>query len=319
MNRVLPITALLALTGFGLAQEVPDLLRKALESSPRHRYSGTRVVEFRRGSDITRHEEVVFRRGPMLRIEFPSGSRLSGQVIVENPRERRHYFPDKNEIHVLPPRREEAYERLKRLASQAGSRYRLSVRDGEAVAGVQTDQLVVSDMKGNVQQRIYIDPRSGIMLKREVFDPVGAPVGGFEFTKINIRSRMSPELFRFERRGAKIVTPSSILEDIAKKEGFIPVVLPVSTGFRLEWSMAREIEGESVLWQSYTSGDDRLSLFQVKAEVSPERLRRYARGEMNVVYWTAKGSTFILVGSLPVDSLKKIAGPVSNGTATPIR
>lgn len=307
--------ALFATLAQAQSEPVPEILRRALEAGPKLRYAGKRLVEFRRGGQITRHSETISRSGDLLRIEFEDGTALDGQVIVENGRERRHYFPDRNEILILPPRREEVIARLKGFARRSGRSLRLSTAAGETVAGLATEQVVVADAKGNILQRLYIEPKTGTLLKRRIFDRVGAPLGGFEFTQIDFSPRLQKNLFRLVRKGARVITPAARLEDLARRKGFLPIVLPPASGYRLEWSGVRKIEEQDVLIQGYTSKGSKLTLFQLKQEVSRERLQRYGRGELNFAYWQFRGRTFVLVGNLPSDRLVRIAGPISRGTA----
>ena len=116
------------------------------------------------------------------------------------------------------------------------------------------------------------------------------------------------------RRGARIVTPAQLLEELARKEGFRAVVLPIAAGVKLEWSGVWPIDGDKVLVQSYASPEGRLSLFQLKRIVSPDRLKLLARGRANFVYWRKDGRTFVLVGNRGTSELRKLASPISGGT-----
>lgn len=320
MRRAFLLLPILAFGTIASAQEirsdVPAVLRKAFFKGRDVRYSGTRVVVFRRGSETSQHTEYVTRDGPRLRIEFPRESDFGGQIIVENKNERRHYYPDKNEIHVLPPRREEAFERIARLVKSSRDRFRFNTGPDETIAGKNAEQVVVSDASGNVVQRLYIEPSSGLVLKRQLFDAVGTRVGGFEFTEIDLRPRISNDVFRLVRRGARMVTPTQLLEELARKEGFRPIVLPVKDGIKLEWSGVWKIDGEDVLTQSYAAPEGRISLFQLKRIVSPDRLSKFARGRVKFVYWRRDGRTFVLVGNRSADELRRLAEPIAGGTVS---
>jgi len=293
----------------------PPVLRRALQNAAKLRYSGTRVVEFRRNGSTERHEETITRDGPFVRIEFPEGSPMYGQIIVENASDRRQYFPDKNEIYVLPPRRDEAYGRLSRMLAEGKGRINVTTSTGSEIAGIKTDLVVISDRPGNVMQRLYIDPESGLILKRELFDPVGAPFGGFEFKSVNFSPRINRRVFRIMVKGAKIVTPVDLLEDLAKDKGFLPVSLPTSSGYRLEASYVRNIQKADVLIENYSSSEGRhLTLFQLKTGVSPDRMRDFAkRDKVKAINWQAQGYTFVLVGNLDESALLKIARPLNGG------
>ncbi|AIE86954.1 LolA family protein [Fimbriimonas ginsengisoli] len=299
----------------GAAIQGPPILRKAISASENLRYIGTRTVEFRRNGDTKQHTETITREGRRLRIDFPEGSPLAGQVIVENGFERRHYFPEKNEIHVSPPRREEVLGRLGRMMSH-GNRFSFVVAAGQPVAGIRTEQVVVSDRAGNVLQRLYIDPESGLILKRSLFDPVGTPVGGFEYTRIDLDPRIDPRVFRLFRRGATFVTPFNLLERLAREHGFPAIALPASSMFRLEGSQVHKIEGNEVLIQNYASRDGvHLTLFQLKTNVSPDKMREFARKQnLHSLSWYAQGNTFVLIGNVDEATLNRIARPLMGGT-----
>lgn len=324
MNRRILLWLALPISAMAVAQEVadqipdgPPILRKAFQNAQKLRYAGTRTVEFRRGGSDDRHDEVITRDGSNIRIEFPEGSKFAGQIIVENSRERKHFFPDRNEIHILPPRREEAFDRLLRLLS-GKNRVVISTAPGQSVAGRRTEQVVISDRSGNVMQRLYIEPDSGLILKKQLFDPVGAPVGGFEFRTVDMNPRVNRGFFRIVRRGATVLTPADLLERLAKERGFAVVVLPLSSGYRLEGSFARDIGGSDVLVQMYGSkAGRRLTLFQLKKAVSPDRLRAFARDEdLKSVTWQSGGRTFVLVGNLDESALRSVAQPISGGTGS---
>ncbi len=296
--------------------QVPEVLRTAITAGARARYTGRRTVQFWRDMKNPRHDEIVIRDGQKTRIEFPEGSKFQGQIIVEDAVERRHYFPERNEVMISPPRHEESEQRLFRLA-QRGSRGNvvLSTAPGERVAGYSTEQVLVADRQGNVLQRLYIEPRTGVLLKRDVFDPGGARIGSFEFTQIELDPpAIDPSVFRFERKGVRVVTPYDELRKIAGKNRFLPFSLPTSTGYRLDEVRMAHPHGEDVLVQVYVSRHGKLSLFELRSQVSPERLREFARDELHASSWQANGFTFVLVGSLDQTQLDRLAQAAANGT-----
>ena len=193
----------------------------------------------------------------------------------------------------------------------------LTTAPGQVVAGLRTEQVVMSDKDGNVLQRIYIEPESGLILKRTLFDQVGTPVGGSEFVEVDLDPRIDQSVFRIVRKGAKVLTPAALLERLAKSTGFAAVALPTSSGFRLEGSFVRKVAGTDVLFETYGSkSGSRLTLFQLKTAISPDRLNDFARRDnLKSVTWQALGNTFVLVGNVDEATLLKIARPISGGTA----
>jgi hypothetical protein len=247
------------------------------------------------------------RDGPLLRIEFPTRGAYAGQVIVENGKERRHFLPTTNEIRTLPTRREEALQRLRRLARTG----KVETEAGGWIAGLETIEVVARDGAGNLVQRIAIDPNSGMVLRRRVYDATGTEIGGFVYTKVDLNpGPFEPSLFRIDRRGAQMTTPRDELRKIASRSGFAPLGLPESTGFRLDTVRLAKLPDGPVLLQTYIGPGGRLSLYQVKAVVSPERLRRQARNGVHTLSWSADGRNFVLLGPQDDGTLAKLKASV---------
>lgn len=299
-----------------LPNDVPPLVRLMVATSARQRFSGARTVEFRLGGKTDRHDEIVVRLRGRTRVDFPADSKLAGQVIVEDDRERRHYYPDKNEIRVSPPRREEALDRLTNLASTKG-KIRFSMAGGEVIANVRCEQVVVSDPSGNVMQRLWIDPRSGMLLKRELFDHVGAPVGSFTFTQIDLNPSIDERIFVIDRKGATIVTPLDQLKRLCKKEGYDVFVLPPSSGMQLEGCRIITRDGEKVLSETYVARPaKRVTLFVVKGgmAVDDAKLKQFVRGDYASATWKSGPWTLVLIGSVEKSVIDHLATQVVAGT-----
>jgi outer membrane lipoprotein-sorting protein len=287
------------------SKDVPVILVKAIQEQKQGRYIGRLVRQFERGPLHLKHEEIVYRDGPRTRVEFPAGSNYVGQVIVETANDWRYYQPKTNTIFVRPPRREENLRRMVGLARRASKRQiSMSIDPGERIAGIDTKQVVVRDSYNTIIERLYIDPRSGVLLKRVVFGAMGAQTGYFQFNEINLNpGPFSPTLFQLDKPGAKIVTPGDTLREIALKQGFEPVLFPGSTGLRLEQSRVTSVEREQVLVESFSSPKGRITLFELKNAVSPTRLKSMTQNEMQTYSWQRGDKWFVLVGPKSAPSL----------------
>lgn len=296
--------------------DVPVLLKKAIKEQRTGHYSGRRTLSFFKSPQHLKHDEIVYREGERTRVEFPDGSPYAGQIIVETAKERRHYMPDRNVILELPPRREENYDRLVGLARRAAEkRITISEEPGEKVAGLFTQQIVVHDQANVVVQRLFIEPRSGVVLKRQVFDSNGSQIGYFQFNQINLSpGSYDPALFRLDRPGARVVTPVDSLRDIAAHEGFEPVIFVAGTGYHLEGARVEKIKGERVLIESFGSKRGRLTLFELKKTVSPDKMQQFAHGELQVYSWQKSGKTFVLIAPRTQEDLGRLAQGVNSGT-----
>lgn len=291
---------------------VPPILRQMVAASKTLRYSGTRTVEFKQGADREGHTEFVRRDGPRTRIEFPKGSPLSGQIIVENERERMQFFPQLNEIHVMPPRREEATMRLGQLLRDLGPGASIKVKPSEEIAGLATSMVSIADAAGNVIQRLWINPRTGLLLKRELLDAVGTLVGSFEFTQVNLSPDFKPEDFRITRQGARIMRPRDLLRKFAGQAGVTAYSLPDGDEVQLEEVRLIRIEDSPVLVQTFQAPGGTVSLFITSSNVDAQRFSRMARMErFNVCVWDIDGRRLALIGSQPEAQLRRFSRQVS--------
>jgi hypothetical protein len=295
-------------------QQVPASLRLAIVRSDKLRYVGERRVEFT--EDGIRKIEVQFvrRAGRKSRTEIGPGSPKKGEIIVEDGFNRYHFFPSKNEIHILPPHRDDMSRRLlmfsRRVLRKGG---RFAVDAGGQIAGVDSQLVSFVDSSGNTMQRLWIDEHTGLVLRREVLDKVGAPVGSFEFVKLDYSPIFHAGDFMILRRGAKKVRPEDLARELAQKVGIAPLFVSADSGFRLESSRIMKDTDPPIFVQFYTAADGAFSLFQVRQALNDELMKRLARGEYNVFSWQRSGETIVLVGDLPLERLrtigKKLQGP----------
>jgi len=295
--------------------DVPVMLIRAIRAQPNLRFTGTYTVEFRQGGTMTRHQEIITRDGPRYRIDFPADSPFAGQIIIEDQTVRLHYHPKLNEIMQQPPRHGEAWEKVANLATDP--KFRLSTAPGEVIAGNRTDQLIVADQTGNVVQRLFIEPGSGAVLKRQIFDK-GAPVGYFEFNQIDLSPRIDPTLFdTLKNKGATLITPLKQLETISKRRGFTYRYLAPASGFQLESSTFKKFADIDGLVQTYLNGKVRLWIYQLKAPVDPARLRQQAGKNMHFFAWQSSGETTVIMGNLPERDLERFVNMMTSGTPGP--
>ncbi len=285
--------------------KVPPALRLAIRKLPQLRFSGTRVVEQMNGAERLRHVEYVLRNGGKTRVWFPTESPYTGQVIVEDLGHRRHYYPGKNEIHVGPAKREEAFGRL--LGMVASGKLRFTGEPGGQIAG-RASTLISIREHGNLIQKLWIDSGNGMVLRRDLFDAVGARIGYYEFTEVDFSPRIEASDFELERRGARIVTPADEAKQFATRMGLQYVALPESEGFELNTVRVMKAARTHVLHMTYSKPPSVVSLFQAKGQVELPMLRRALKGNVRSYSWFAGGNTFALVGNVDEPELRRLAG-----------
>jgi outer membrane lipoprotein-sorting protein len=295
--------------------KLPPVALKAIREQDSLRYSGTRIVAFRREGELEKHREFVIKDGRRIRIVFPEGSKFSGQVIVETAHERRHFFPSRNEIHISRPRQYELFEHLFHGGWRGDARtLKFTDEKGSRIAGIRTELVTVKDGSGNVLQTVNIDPESGLVLKRCLYDQSGVQAGSSEFTEVNFHPDLDDSLFVLEHRGARITTPLDDLAKVALKNGFLPAYLTHDSGFDLDSCRTMEIAGQQVLACQYASSQGHMMLFQLARGVDPEKLKRHAPPQLHTKVLQLQGRTFALVGPLDDEILAEASTHLRVGT-----
>jgi negative regulator of sigma E activity len=232
-------------------------------------------------------------------------------VIVENGRDRQHYLPALNEIHAGPAMHDDAFDKLRFFLKEAGpKRLRILVGNGEPVAGFHTSIVSFMGQQGTIIQKIWIDDRTGLMLKRELYDPAGGLVGAFEFKSVNYSPKVRDDDFVIKAK-APILTQFDLARRAMVKAGMLAAFLPEEGGRRLiGYRLMDRNPASVVMVLTYDTGSTPLSLFQVKGTFEADRLNRITRGEFKTYTWQSQGRSFALIGDLDPDSLKRLADKV---------
>lgn len=293
--------------------DLPQDLKDALERAKTSRFSGTRTVTFVRAGRIETHNEFVTKDGGNLRIEFDKSSPYAGQIIVETQDSRKHYFPDKNEIRVAPSFGKKQFEGIRGLfRSPRGGKVRIESSPGGLVAGLQTTRYQVLDKNNNPIVQVFIEPRTGFIAKRVVFDPTGNIGGSYEFVKVTLNPRIVPGAFNIYRKGATVIRPIDELRKQVGSLNFPLLTLPNSSGYQLESVYVKEIRGAKVLVQNFGREDSRLTMFLTKSPLDSAELKKYERGELSSYVWSLNGVTLVMIGDQPEDRLRSLASQVSD-------
>ncbi len=301
-SRILASTIIAASAATSYGQQrpslegLPEILRLAVSRADSLRYTGVRVVNVRARGPQRETVEYITRDGDRIRIDFPNDSAFSGQVIIEDPTERRHYLPGQNEVRVLPPRRGESLLRLVASLARFRQERKVSVENGSLIAGRLTRLLLVADQRGNPLQKLYIDPTTGAVLKSEVYDFVGTSVGSYEFKSIEFKDKIDSRLFKVSRKGLRTVSPQTEANELTTKLNLRQIQIPREFGFRLESARVIRPEGEPILAQMFTSNTGRLTVFQTRADLKSDRLSKFARGEISTRTWRVGGINFAVIG-----------------------
>ena len=294
--------------GRGQKVELPPELKEIFSKSKGLRFSGTRTVTVVRAGKVESHNEYVTKDGSNLRIEFALGSPFAGQIIVETSDERKHFFPDKNEIHEYPSFGKKQFEGFRaNFRSPRDGKAHYEAGTGGIIAGLRCTKYELLDGKNNPIAQIFVEPKSGMLVKRVLFDPTGNIAGSYEFISLTLDPKIQPGAFRIVRKGAAVIRPIDDLRRHGITLGMPAVVLPRSTGYRLENAYIRDVKGSKVLVQTYGKEDSRVTVFMTKSALNPIDLKKYNRGELGSVIRTLNGLTIVVMGDQPEERLRTLS------------
>jgi hypothetical protein len=297
--------------GFGALrkkEELPAILKEAQEKSKKLRFSGTRVVTFYRAGKAESHEEYLTKDGPNMRIEFDKGSPFAGQVIVETPQTRKHFFPDRNEIRESPAAGRRQFESF-RFGGMRGGKPTIS--DGGSLLGLKVTKVQFLDPMKNPAFEVFIDLKSGLALKRVVYGPGGSIAGSFEFKKLNMNPTIAKGAFSFSRKGVKIIRPIDDLISKAKELGVSPYGFSSKDGYKLDGVNLREMRGKKVLILNYSQNESRVTMFLLRPDADLAEIQKSSRRQQGFYAWKEAGTSIILIGDASQDELQNLAKRVS--------
>ncbi len=276
-------------------KNLPEALSRAMRMSLSLKYSGERRVELRLGAERIRNFETIWKDGSNRRIEYDDRSSFKGQIIVEKGKKRLQFFPDRNEIHVSGGSRDEALHRLMESVKMAvREKWIIAAHDSEVIAGIKTQKISMTKANGQVAQNLWIDPRSGLILKRELFDSAGTVQGFYEFTRVNLRPSIRSQDFEIRVPGAKVLTPNDLAMKLMNQHGFTKLFLASGEGRELD--SARVISDGKVLILHYSTPNGILSFIQKQGKPDMRLLERARREGETVFAWDRGKTSFILVG-----------------------
>jgi len=297
---------------FAAVGRVPPILRLALRAARTLRYTGTRVIEFRTSDRPKRHVEYILKDGPRSRVWFPESSPYSGQIIIEKGGTRYHYMPNTGEIQKSSARGGDAYVRLVQAIREG--RYVARVREDGAVAGIHTRAVSIEEPGGAVVQRLWIQPGTGMVLKRVLYDASGAGVGFFEFQSLEFNPTIKSGDFAFGAANVKYVQLRDKIADAARRTGLMPFSVPANRGYDLRTvHVLRPRSPHPILVQTYHGTQGFVSLFQTTGPINARLLEKVAAGRYQTYTWRQNGSNFALVGDPEVAELHRIASLVGAG------
>lgn len=322
-------TLLLASLAFAAAPDGMELLRQAADAPQRdYRSEGTLTVHGRKKTASKIFVAAGKDGGLRREVRGPKGLET---LVVSDGSVEWLYVPALKRAWKRPAsdpfaKRFGPDEELDRLAEN----YEVKTRDGGEAAGGPAWLVELSPRQGGgVQRRLWLDKRSGVVVKSETLRPDGTLSAVMELDALKLGA--AADSFSFiPPAGTAVIAGAEQdyleLDEAEETAGFAPR-LPSSLpkGYVLESVDVIRRGKNNVVHSRFTDGLNVLSLFQ-----APPKTRLGLRGRArkpikvkgaqralttwtddgNVVGWTSRGERFILVGALPVETLRTTAESV---------
>lgn len=305
------------------------LLKLVFENQKSVKLAGIRVVFFRdKDGKLQKIEERILRSGRDSRTEFPPTSPYAGQIIVENKNGRHQYDPKTNEIRVNVFRMPDFGGGMRggrggqqkpegggppKDGQRGGGMPKPTIRviDGGKIAGIPTKLVEMAGEDKKPFMRIWIDPKMNVALKMDRINREGQSSGGYEYSSIRYNPVLKPGVFELKIPGAKVVTVTDDLRRAAKAVSMRAYKLPKGSGFELTDVRKFDSERGKGVMQMYSSSQARITVFQLKTKVDPDKLSRGGRSPVNSVVWQKDGIYFVMLSSIDKAKLQKLAGQLT--------
>lgn len=250
-----------------LAQRPAGVLEDAIRRQPQLSYKGTREVEAVIGGRTIRLTEIVSRNRERSRTTYPSDSPRKGVVIVESPRERWEYNPERNEVRKLPRQRDDNMMLMRGLVHGVREgRLTAKLEEPTTIAGRRATGIRLEDSGGRAIRRLWIDEPTGMILKAEQYGPGGRKLASYTFIRIDFSPTFSAT--EFSRPGppdAKVVDrpPDFGVDWTVRTPAWLP------PNFTEVGRGVRHLEGKPVLMMHFSDGSKSFSMFQGRGPRPP--------------------------------------------------
>ena len=285
-----------------------ELLREVKREANSHKFAAMREIAFRDPSgSIKTFEERILRQGKQQRIEYPDDSRFAGQVVVEVDGVRRTYVRAKNEIRETRSIAfSDAYDFSWLRTRRGGGEVKFELKRGNRIAGEPT-QLVVIRKDDVKRQALWVHSGRKLVLKREMYDPKGQFIGGFEFKRIDFDAEIPRRAFSLPS-SASVISVRTELVDLAKELRLTAYTLPASSGYELLRVRKTTLGGKDALRQFFDAGKTKVTLVLARG-VEAKGFSR--EGRANIYSWERGGITLMLIGDLDQNEMQRLARRVT--------
>ncbi len=285
-------------------------------------YKGMKTVIFwsKRGSDAVICK--TYQQGDAIRFEYLPSPHRPARIVVQNRKYVWYYQPAKK---LLITEERSGGDEDRRMLDIAFKNYDWEVEGDAVVAGHHTKILKSAQKQtGTVQQRLWIDTRHDVVLRKESYNIRGELYFVSYFTEIEYPGSLDPDLFA-------LTMPSDTKEVIRKvpvllsadpgsaaRVGFTPVFHDnMPGGYELLGMELETLTGHRAIRLTYSDGLDVVSLVEMPAnlfsrskdgstrslEALGRNLQFEALQEGNLLQWRDDRIFYTLVGAVPQDEM----------------
>jgi hypothetical protein len=200
---------------------------------------------------------------------------------------------------------------------RADHHWPLRVESGPAVAGRPTTIVEATRGDGAPAQRLFLDRRTGLLLRREVLDTHGRVQRSLAFVELSIDDTAdveAPSGVRTEEARPLADVPSGY-EAPSTPGGYVLVGRSRHpNGIELRYSDG--LFAASVLEQRGELDWDALPRSGVATEVAGSRARRYSEAGADVVVWEHEGTVYTLASDAPSDVVDSLISGLTPSRST---
>jgi negative regulator of sigma E activity len=315
-------------------QTAADLLRASVDAPRSVSYVGrqesVRFSSSRANATIVRVEH---RAPDLTRRWYLAPEALYGDYIITRGGDSYEFDTKRSRVTTSHAPVAENQVTLSDAIGLVSSNYRAVLGDREIIAGRATTSIaLVSKYTGERAERVWIDDRTHLALKKEVYHGNGSIASQTRFEEVRYTDQIPEDIFTTSAPSgyAQIAAPdlapqSSDVDRLMKTAGFAPQVpryLP--QGFGLTGGDVADVNGVRTLHLVYSDGLRAISLFENAkgaaadfGALHPHDLQfenhdaQYVEdGPTTLLTWKERGLYFALVGDLLRDELVDIAKSV---------
>lgn len=287
-----------------------DWLGRIAAAAQRLNYSGTFVYQSGGHTETSRITHVVDASGEREKLEVLDGS---PREVVRINDEVKCFLPDERMLIIDRQESRKAFPaRLPASLNSLAEYYTLRKGHISRVAGFESQKLVL-EPRDNLRYGhvFWADIDTGLLLKARMVNEKNEPIEQFYFTQLQIGGNIDMDMLKPKFSGNasqwsvhNAKTMASNADDGAWN---FRTQIP---GFRKTAGMRRQLQDNAPTMMHYvfTDGLAAISVFIEPLAGMPEapRAGTYSTGAINVYKRISDGYAFILVGEVPVQTLKQL-------------